>query len=319
METNLLYIAAGIFLFIKFIGGWRLGPVRQAIRLLGMGAGYVAWRFNGDAFGHLLRFTGLPDLVLEPLGGALLGLLVYLFVDFVGAFLFSKTTQQRFGPVWLFYGITGGVMGLVLGMLWIGLFSLGLRAGGALAIGTLPPPAPNVAPGAKPEEGPLPLALARDWLAKADRQLRQGIPGAVLNGIDPVSEKTYGALAQFGKIAYQPEAMERFTRHPQVARILERPEVVALARNPEIVKAIREKRYLALLRNPDLVATANREETRKWLRRFELGPILEELARAEASPAATPAPPVGDGAAAAAAPAPAASPSPAVAAPVKAP
>jgi|GEM_PF-2956355 len=287
MDTNLLlYGAAGLFLFVKLVGGWRLGPVRQIVRLLGMGAGYVAWRFNGDAFGRLFRFTGLPDLVLEPLGGVLLGLLVYLFVDWVGAFLFSKTTQQRLGLVWLFYGITGGVIGLALGFVWLGLFALGLRAVGTVASGSLPK-----TPGTAREGSPLPLTLARNWLATANGELRKGIPGVALNLIDPVSERTYAALAEFGKIAYQPEAMERFAHHPQVARILERPEIQALGRNPEIVKAVREKRYLALLRNPELVATANREETRKWLRRFELGPILEELAQATAAQPVQPAQP----------------------------
>src|ERR1700740_1805238 len=80
---------------IEVIRGWRLGILRQLVRVVAVIAGYAAAYFGGDILVPLLRsFVKLPDIVISAIASAILGLAVYGIIASLGTIFFNRTAQQ---------------------------------------------------------------------------------------------------------------------------------------------------------------------------------------------------------------------------------
>ena len=94
-----------ILIAFEIVRGWRLGVVRQVVRLLALFCAYAAALFGGRLLLPLLRpLLRVPDLLLSLVAGAILALVVYALINALGAILFKRTGQQDAGTVRLLYG-----------------------------------------------------------------------------------------------------------------------------------------------------------------------------------------------------------------------
>jgi len=97
-QTIFVSFALVLILF-EVVRGWRLGVVRQGVRLLALVAAYAAALFGGRFLLPLLRpMLRAPDFFISLLAGALLGLVVYAILNMIGAILFKRTGQQSAEP-----------------------------------------------------------------------------------------------------------------------------------------------------------------------------------------------------------------------------
>src|SRR6266403_91398 len=105
-----------VLVLFEAVRGWRLGLLRQLMRLAGLIGAYAAAFFGGRLLLPIARpFLKMPDLVLSALG-ALLAFVVYAVVSGMGAILFKRTGEQDSESVQLIYGFAGAIIGLFLGV-----------------------------------------------------------------------------------------------------------------------------------------------------------------------------------------------------------
>ena len=117
-------------ILFEMIRGWRLGILRQLMRVAAVVAAYAAACFGGDLLVPLLRpFLQMPDFVISALAGAILAMIVYGIIASLGSILFKRTAQQSSGAVRLVYGLSGAAVGLCFGAFFIWLMLVGIRIG----------------------------------------------------------------------------------------------------------------------------------------------------------------------------------------------
>ncbi|MDQ3623762.1 MAG: hypothetical protein M3463_14945 [Verrucomicrobiota bacterium] len=310
-EANLgqicFYAAAGIFVLFEAWRGWRLGAVRGLVRLAALAAAYGAAIAGGRLLVPLLRPLGMPDALLGVLGGALLGIAVYLVIGLTGGILFKRTGQQSVGLIRFGYGLGGAVIGGLFGLFLVWVAVLAVRVLGTLAesgivaneaaatVRVAPPPAeretprtgelpvvrvPEVAravPVPKPVPEP-PNALVRRLVAMK-QILEQGASGAVVEQVDPIPEAVYASVSKIGQIVSSPQSVERFLAYPGVRELTVHPKIVGLRDDPEIARDIGARSYLKLVRNERIVAAANDVELGEKLRRLEFEKALDYAVR----------------------------------------
>src|SRR5262249_1832987 len=89
---------AVILILLEVIRGWRLGIMRQAMRIVAVLAGYAAAYFGGGLLVPLLRsWLRIPDVFVSAVGGAILAVIVYATIASLGSLLFKRTAQQDSG------------------------------------------------------------------------------------------------------------------------------------------------------------------------------------------------------------------------------
>ncbi len=280
IET-VLYGAAGLFLLYKIIAGWRLGPMRQLVRVCALIAAIVTFNWFGHLLMPLLRLTKYPDLLLAPVSAIVGAIAVYLVITTVGNFLFRKTTEQGFGFIWLFYGMSGAALGGALGMIFLVLLALGLRCAGTFAEGVAIAKAPPSRPAVPGSEAKV---AQGSYVITAKHSLEQGWRGTFLDLVDPISEARYEQIYQFGRLAAQPSRFARLADYAPVAPLLKRKELLALRDDPKIADAIRQNRYLPLLQHPRVLEAANNPEIAAVIRQLDFGKLFGYLLENEVPP-----------------------------------
>lgn len=275
-QTIFISFALVLILF-EIVRGWRLGLVRQLVRLAAVLAAYAAGLFGGRLLLPLLRhLIHAPDLVLSLVSGALLALLVYALITGIGAVLFKKTSQQSVGMVRLVYGITGAVLGIFFGLFSVWLIVVGIRATGAIASAEvhrgITPSAAIRAPAAPPAATPPPLVAS---LAKLKNSLELGSLGEVVKGVDVVPATTYQALGKLGAVVSDPRSAARFITYPGTQRLSENPRILALRDDPEIIDLVQRQRFLELLQNPKLIDALNDPQLAAEAQSFDFQKALD--------------------------------------------
>ena len=116
---QVVFISFGVILILfEVLRGWRLGLMRQIMRLIAIGAAYGAAFFGGVWLVPAVRpFFKMPDPILSILCGAILAVAAYVLVSGVGAILFKRTSQQESRLLYLIYGFAGSILGLFFGSL----------------------------------------------------------------------------------------------------------------------------------------------------------------------------------------------------------
>src|SRR5213592_592007 len=123
-----------VIILLEMIHGWRLGLVRQIVRVIAIVVAYSSGFFGARATVPIMRsYFKLPDPILAALGGAILGLMLFLAINVTGAFLFKKTAQQQSRFVRLLWGSTGAFLGVLLGIFTVWLTFAGIRMIGSIA------------------------------------------------------------------------------------------------------------------------------------------------------------------------------------------
>src|SRR5207247_10051634 len=111
---QVVFISFGVILILfEVVRGWRLGLMRQVMRLIALAAAYGAAFLGGGLCVPAARsFFKIPDSLLSILCGAILALAVYALISGIGAILFKRTSQQESGLVYFLYGFAGACLGL---------------------------------------------------------------------------------------------------------------------------------------------------------------------------------------------------------------
>ena len=134
---QVVFTSFGVILILfEVVRGWRLGLMRQIMRLIALAAAYGAAFLGGSLCVPVARsFFKMPDPILSILCGAILALAAYALVSGIGAILFKRTSQQESGLVYFIYGFAGAILGLFFSVFFLWLTVASVRAVGALAEG----------------------------------------------------------------------------------------------------------------------------------------------------------------------------------------
>lgn len=279
-QTIFVSFALLLILF-EIVRGWRLGLVRQLVRVLAVLAAYATGFWGGRLLLPFLRpLIRAPDLVLSVVSGAVLALLVYAVINGAGAILFKRTNQQGVGMIRFLYGLSGAALGVLFGLLSVWLIVVGIRSVGAIANAetrsetvqpAAPHPQPRLAPLAKPAAPP-PLVAS---LAKMKNSLELGSLGEVVKSADVVPATTYQALGKLGAVVSDPRSAARFLSYPGAQRLTQNPRIRALRDDPEIIELIQQQRFLDLLQNPKLIDAMNDPALAAEVRSFDFQKALD--------------------------------------------
>ena len=263
-----------VLIAFEVVRGWRLGVVRQLVRLLAIVSAYAAALLGGRMLLPLLRpFLQLPDLFISIAAGAILALIVYWAINMIGAILFKRTAQQRAGVIRVLYGLCGATLGVLFGLFSVWLIVVAARCVGAIANAQLHAHAAPARRTASSSAAESPFLLTS--LAKVQNSIELGSLGEVVKGVDVVPTKTYQTLGKLGTVVSNPQSAARFLSSPGAKQLTENPKIIALRDDPEIIKLIEQQRFMELLHHPRLIEAMNDPALAAEVRSFDFQRALD--------------------------------------------
>ena len=285
---QLVFISFAVVLVLfEIVRGWRLGLMRQIMRVVAIVAAYAAAFLGGRLLVPVARpLLQLPDVVMSILCSAILALLVYVIVTGIGTIVFKRTRQQHSAIIRFFYGLTGAAIGLFLGAFLVWLVIVGVRSIGAVADAQVREQAANtvtpsrnlhaidVRRGLFTEGTEMPPSLM-STLARLKNSLEMGTVGDVVKRTDAIPSRTYETLGKIGQVAANPEAADRFLSYPGARELSEHPRIVALRSDPEIEELFTQERFLDLLQNQLIIDALNDPTLLDQLRKIDLQRALD--------------------------------------------
>lgn len=272
---------ATLILLLEIIHGWRLGLVRQLVRVIAIVVAYSCGFFAAGATVSLLRpRLNLPDPVLAALGGAVLALIAFAVINLIGAFLFKRTAQQPSPVIRLIWGLTGALLGILLGVFTLWLTFTGIRMVGSVAQAQLHIPAvPGISaplggtlPAAASSPSPNPLMT---MLAEMKRSLEGGHVGQAVRAVDPLPPALYRGLEKAGEVASNPECAQRFLSFPGAHEISEHPRIVALRNDRQVMELIASGHIFELMKNQRIIDALNDPSLQAKIKHFDLERALD--------------------------------------------
>jgi len=284
-QTVFLSFAVVLILF-EMIRGWRLGIMRQLMRVAAVVAAYAAAYFGGDLLVPLLRSSlKMPDIVISALAGVILAMTVYGIIATLGTILFKRTAQQSSGMVRLVYGASGALIGICFGAFFIWLLLVGIRLAGSIAdaqvqaqakSGNLSVPAAQSRPA---HDVSLKPSFDADSLMRLLARLKNSVElgpiGGALKRSDAMPAGALQTLGEMGPVLANPETARKFLDSPGARELSEHPRIVALRNDPEITEMVAQGRLVELLRDPRIVDAVNDPTLAAQVKRFDLKKALE--------------------------------------------
>ena len=274
-----------VVLLLEIIHGWRLGLIRQLVRVIAIVVAYSCAFFAARATVPLMHsFFKLPDPILALLGGAILAAILFAAINLIGAFLFKKTAQQESRFIRLIWGSTGAFLGILLGLFTIWLGFAGVRMVGSVAearLRTQNLPASSTAQPNRPAQiqsesavSPSPNPLMA-MLAEMKSSLESGRVGEAVRTIDPLPPALYRVLEKAGEVASNVQNAERFLSFPGAREISEHPKVVALRNDPRVLELIATGHLFELMKNQRMIEAMNDPALQARVKKFELERALD--------------------------------------------
>ena len=288
-QTVFISFAIVLILF-EAIRGWRLGVMRQLMRVAAVVAAYAAAYFGGDLLVPLLRSSlKMPDIVISALAGAILAVTVYGIIATLGTILFKRTAQQSSGMVRLVYGSSGALIGICFGAFFIWLVLVGIRLAGSIAEAQVEAQAKGGNLRALPADSrpPLDASLKPSFdanslmrvLARLKNSVELGTVGGVVKRTDAMPAGGLQTLGEMGPVLANPETARKFLSSPGARELSEHPKIVALRNDPEIAEMIAQGRFFELLRDPRIVDAINDPTLTDRAKQFDLKKALEFAAK----------------------------------------
>ena len=283
-QTIFVVFAALLVLF-EIARGWRLGLLRQLVRVGAVIAAYAAAWFGGNLLLPMVRpFLKLPDFIIAIVASAVLALLVYMVVTSVGTILFKRTAQQESGVVKILYGFSGAAIGFLVGAFLVWLLVVGIRSLGSVAEVQLHASAENspakkflTAPATRrrpPTVENLDSSLIVS-LARLKNSVELGSVGQLVKTADVVPSSTYQTLGKLGRIASDPESAERFLSYPGAKELSDNPKILALRADPEITDMMAHGKFMDLLQDQRLIDAANDPALAAQVKSFQFHKALD--------------------------------------------
>lgn len=288
-QTVFISFAIVLILF-EAIRGWRLGVMRQLMRVAAVVAAYAAAYFGGDLLVPLLRSSlKMPDIVISALAGAILAVTVYGIIATLGTILFKRTAQQSSGMVRLVHGSSGALIGICFGAFFIWLVLVGIRLAGSIAEAQVEAQAKGGNLRALPADSrpPLDATLKPSFdanslmrvLARLKNSVELGTVGGVVKRTDAMPAGGLQTLGEMGPVLANPETARKFLSSPGARELSEHPKIVALRNDPEIAEMIAQGRFFELLRDPRIVDAINDPTLTDRAKQFDLKKALEFAAK----------------------------------------
>jgi membrane protein required for colicin V production len=284
-----VFISFGLVLILfEIVRGWRLGLLRQLMRLVALVVAYAAAFFGGRLLVPITRsFFKMPDFVLSALAGALLAFVAYAAASSMGTVLFKRTGEQDSRTVRLIYGFAGAIIGLFFGFFALWLIVVSVRVVGAVADAQV-----RIRPAtahAYPDAASHALEVRRRFLGDGSEQsapfaaslarlknsLELGTLGNAVKRTDPVPQKTYDTLTKAVAVFSTPERVRKFLSFPGARELSEHPKIVALRDDREISEMIAQKRFLDLLRDQRMIDAANDPALAERIKKFDFQRALD--------------------------------------------
>ena len=279
---------AVVFILFEVVRGWRLGLIRQLVRIAALVVAYTAAVFGGSLLVPIVRpFLKMPDMVLSILAGAVLALVIYAVVTSLGMILFKRTGQENSQLIHPIYAFAGAIVGLFFGAFALWLIVASVRAIGAVADAQIRSQARSPEAGQSATSHALDVrrrflsdpnaaspALATS-LARLKNSLELGPLGSAVKQTDPVPLKTYETLGKVGSVFSNSERAQKFLRFPGARELSEHPRIVALRDDPEISRMIAQGRFLDLLQNQRIIDAANDPTLADRIKKFDLQKALD--------------------------------------------
>lgn len=268
---------AALFIVVGALRGWQLGVVRQTVQVFALAGAYAAAWIAAPHVAPYLKPLGFPNFVLTALGGAGIGMAVYMVVSLVSAVLFKKTSDQSVGVVRLGYGAAGAFVGMLFAIFLVFAATVAVRVLGSLADAELQASRHRLTSGqarSVSEVG----GEQSEWIRRIagfKHSIESGPAGAMVQQLDPVPGSLYTVLQKVGILASNPLSLQRFMSYPGVKPLAEHPRIRALQNDPEIVRHAASHDLLSLLRNPNIVAAANDPEILALMRQLEFEKALD--------------------------------------------
>jgi Colicin V production protein len=279
---------AVVFICFEVVRGWRLGLLRQLVRVAALVMAYAAAVFGGRLLVPIVRpFLKMPDIVLSILAGAVLALVIYALVTSMGMVLFKRTGQENSQVAHLFYGFAGAIVGLIFGAFVLWLIVTSVRAVGTLADAQVH----NQAISRETDQSPTLRALdvrrrflsdsnaaspaLATSLARLKNSLELGHLGSAIKQTDPVPLKTYKTLGKLGSVFSNPECAQKFLTFPGARELSEHPKILALRADPAISEMIAHGRFLDLLQNQRIIDAVNDPTLADRIKKFDLQKALD--------------------------------------------
>ncbi len=286
---QLLFLSfAVVVVLLEVLRGWRLGLMRQLVRVVAVLAAYPSAVWGGGAVVPFVRRVfKMPDAVLSMIGGAILAFLVYAIIATLGTVLFKRTNQHEAGIVRAVWGSSGAIVGIFFGLFFVWLVFAGVRLIGSVAAAQvhsqelaannmmMPVWNPPLQIKGKSSSGEAHGSELVTTLAKMKTSLEGGSLGGALQQMDPLPPAAYRTLEKLGTVASNVESAERFLSFPGAREIGENSKVMALRNDPEITNLITHGRIFELLQNQRLIDAANDPALRGQIRRFDLERALD--------------------------------------------
>jgi len=279
---------AVVLILFEVVRGWRLGLIRQIVRVAALAAACAAAIFGGRLLSPMVRaFLKLPDFVLSILGGAVLALLIYALMTSIGMMWFKRTGEQNSKLVQLASGFAGAIVGLFFGAFVLWMVVASVRAIGTIADAQVRSRASFVHVGevrnpyalkvrqrfpSPPDEESSALATS---LVRLKNSLEIGPLGNAIKEMDFVPANTYETLGKVGTVFSSPESVQKFLTFPGARELSEHPKIVALRDDPEISEMIAQGRYLDLLQNQRVIDAANDPVLADRFKKFDLQRALD--------------------------------------------
>jgi len=278
-----------VIIVLEVLHGWRIGLTRQLVRIVAILAAYGCAVFAGPVLLPTTRsLVKLPDPILTLIGGAVLGAIVFAILNALGPILFKRTKDHQSAIIRLIWGISGGLLGVLLGSFTIWLVFAGARLAGsvaeaqvrsqhALTAGILQPiwnrplQTQATAPSARDQQ-PTPLMTT---LAELKNSLETGPIGETLKNVDPLGQSAYQTVERVGEVVSNPESAQRFLRFPGAQQIANDPKIIALRDDPEITNLISQGRVFDLLQNRRVIDALNDPVLLARLKKFDLDRALD--------------------------------------------
>src|SRR5437899_3426556 len=274
-----------VIILLEIIHGWRLGLVRQLVRVIAIIVAYACALFGARATVPILRsFFKLPGPILAVLGGAILAAILFAVINLTGACLFRKTAQQESRFVRLIWGSTGAFLGILLGLFTIWLVFAGIRMVGSVAEARLrtqnvpmsvagqPIGAAQIQTESAVSPSPNPLMA---MLANMRNSLEGGRLGEAVRTVDPLPPALYRMLEKAGEVASNVQSAERFLSFPGAREISEHPKVVALRSDPRVLELIANGHIFELMKNERMIEAMNDPALQARIKKFDLERALD--------------------------------------------
>ncbi|MGH8101153.1 MAG: CvpA family protein [Chthoniobacterales bacterium] len=286
MLWQAVFVSFGVALiFFEFIRGWRVGLMRQLVRVFAIIVAYAAAIYGGKLLVPILRpFLRMPDLVAAILAGSLLAILIYSVISNLGRILFKRTAQHVSAPLRIFSGASGAVVGIIFGVFLLWLVLVGVRSVGAIADGqvhALATSAPEAVHAVySPDNNDLALKREKPFplfalLARLKNSVELGAVGEVVKRTDIVSPTRYDTLAKVGEVISTPTAAERFLSFPGAHELSENPKIIALREDTHIPDLIAQHRFFDLLQNDKVLEAVNDPTLARQIQNFDWNGALD--------------------------------------------